>query len=305
MRKDVLGWSRSCRAYQSSKVARHTKPPVVPISVPAARFSHVHVDLVGPFAPDRGFTHLLTIIDRMTRWPEAVPIANTTAEVVVQAFLGAWVSRFGVPETVLSDRGAQFTSEVWRKSLTWLGIDVSVTTSYHLQANGLVQRFHRTLKNALRCAVRTSKSWSRSLPWVLLGLRHALKIDTATSTAEVVYGAPFRVPGLCFQSSQSSTVSEQLELARANVASFTPQSLDLRRFKISPFIAKELRTAEYVYVRDDRLGKPSLAPKYSGPFKVLAKEWDNHTFLLDLGKKEDVVSLSRLKAASLLPEEAT
>ena len=192
MRRDVLGWSRSCQSCQASKVAVHTKPEVIPIPVPNARFSHIHVDLVGPFSPDRGFLHLLTIVDRTTRWPEAIPIAttHTTTETVLRAFVDGWIACFGVPATVTTDRGAQFTSEAWRASLGRLGIAVSATTSYHPQANGLVERFHRMLKNALRCAVRTSASWTRSLPWVLLGLRNAPKIDTSTSTAEVVFGVP-------------------------------------------------------------------------------------------------------------------
>ena len=94
----------------------------------------------------------------------------------------------------------------------------------------------------------------------------APKLETSTSVAEVVFGLPLRIPGLCFQSEQSrpSTVEEQLSLARANVANFSPQTLDLRRFKSSPFIAKSLRTASYVYVRDDRLGKSSLASRVHG-----------------------------------------
>ena len=65
---------------------------------------------------------------------------------------------------------------------------------------------------------------------------------------------------------------------------------------------KSLRTAEHVYVRDGRLGKASLEPKYTGPFRVIRKDLDNNTFLLDMGKKEDAVSLSRLKAASVQEE---
>ena len=57
-------------------------------------------------------------------------------------------------------------------------------------------------------------------------------------------------------------------------------------------------------MRDDRLRKPSLAPKYTNPFKVKRKDWDNNTFLLDLGKREDSVSLTRLKAASIPTEVA-
>ena len=306
MRRDVLQWAKECQTCGTCKVAVHTKPPILPIPVPKSRFEHVHVDLVGPFTPDRGYRYLLTVIDRTTRWPEAIPIAEATSETVLQAFLDHWIGRFGIPITVTSDRGVQFTSEAWKKALGGLGINVSSTTSYHLQSNGVVERFHRTLKNSLRCAVKASKSWTRSLPWVLLGIRNAPRSDSATSTAEVVFGTPLRVPGLCFQTEQArrKTAAEELESARHNVASFMPTSLDLRRFKDSPFIAKALRTTDFVYIRDDRLGKPSLAPKYMGPYRVVSKDWQNNTFRLDFGKKQDDVSLSRLKAAAS-SEEAT
>ena len=118
MRRDVLTWAR-----QASKVTRHTTPPVRPIEVPAERFTHVHVNIVGPFPPDRGNRYLLTMVDRTTRWPEAVPLANTSADMLLEAFLTSWVARFGVPYTVTSDRGAQFTSAVWQAALSKLGIN--------------------------------------------------------------------------------------------------------------------------------------------------------------------------------------
>ena len=140
----------------------------------------------------------------------------------------------------------------------------------------------------------------------MLVLRNALKLDTGASTAEAVFGAPLRVPGLCFQDGQSRgrSASEDLELARTNAKTFSPESLDLRRFKMSPFVAKTLRTATFVYVRDNRLGKPSLALRYVSPYRVVKKNWDNNTFHVDLGHPEDVISLERLKAATI-PEEAT
>ena len=86
-------------------------------------------------------------------------------------------------------------------------------------------------------------------------------------------------------------------MARSNVSALSPTSLDLSKFGSSPFIVKSLRTAEFVYVRDDCLGKASLISKYTGPYRVVTKNWDHNTFTLDLGRKADVVSLSRLKAA--------
>ena len=199
MRRDALRWAGQCETCATSKIERHTNPPVMLIPAPSERFSQVHVDIVGPFSPDEGFRYLLTMVYRTTRWPEAAPLADTTADTVLQAFLGNWVARFGIPNTVVTDRGAHFTSETWRKALAQLGVKVTTTTAYHPQTNGIVERFHRTLKAALRCAVKASQWWMRLLPWVMLGLRNAPKLDTSTSTAEVVYGTPPRIPGMCFQ----------------------------------------------------------------------------------------------------------
>ena len=292
MRRDILKWARQCTACAASKVARHASPPIQSIPVPVERFSHVQVDIVGPFSQEQGCQYILTMMDRTTCWPEATPIGDATAETVLQAFLSTWVAHFRVPSTVTSDRGAQFTSAVWQAALARLGIKIAATTAYHPQANGLVERFHRTLKDALRCSVLTSKSWIRSLPWVLLGIRNAPKLDTSTSAAEVVFGVPLRVPGACFQGDKAHQPSggEQLHLSRTNAEAFTPDSLDRKRFKSSPFVAKTLRLAKFVFVRDDRLGKTSLAPRYLGPFKVIERDWENNTFRVDMGKKEDCVN---------------
>ncbi len=51
--------------------------------------------------------------DRSTRWLEAVPLCNMEASTCTDAFIANWVARFGVPATVTTDRGAQFTSSLW------------------------------------------------------------------------------------------------------------------------------------------------------------------------------------------------
>jgi len=121
------------------------------MAIPGARFSHVHVDIVGPISPSRdGYTHLLTIIDRSTRWPEAVLLKETTTEAVLDAFVATWVARFGVPAIITTDRGAQFTSGTWASWCEQYGIQHNLTTAFHPQANGMVERLHRQLKDALR-----------------------------------------------------------------------------------------------------------------------------------------------------------
>ena len=179
---------------QASKIQRHYRAPVEAIPVPPRRFTHVHVDIVGPLPTSRGYTYLLTILNRTTRWPEAVPLQDITAASCARAFMTGWVARFGVPLQMTSDRGRQFISSLWSEMARSLGTQLHRTTSYHPQANGMVERFHRSLKASLRARLHDG-NWIDELPWVLLGLRTATKEDLQTSPAEMVFGDSPLLPG--------------------------------------------------------------------------------------------------------------
>jgi transposase InsO family protein len=75
-----------------------------------------------------------------------------------------------------------------------LGISTSTTTSFHPQSNGMVERFHRSLKSSLRARLAGS-DWFSHLPLVLLGLRATPKDDTGLSVSEAVYSSPLTLPG--------------------------------------------------------------------------------------------------------------
>ena len=141
----------------------------------------------GPLRTSRGYTYLLTILDCTTRWPEVVPLQDITAASCARAFMTGWVARFGVPLQMTSDRGRQFISSLWSEMVRSLGTQLHRTTSYHHQANGKVERFHRSLKASLRARLHDG-NWIDELPWVLLGLRTATKEDLQTSPAEMVFG---------------------------------------------------------------------------------------------------------------------
>jgi len=95
---------------------------------------------------------------------------------VAQAFVTGWISRFGVPSTVTTDRGRQFESNLWEKLMQLLGSKRIRTTAYHPISNGLIERFHRQLKAALKSQPDPTQ-WTDALPMVLLGIRTAVKED--------------------------------------------------------------------------------------------------------------------------------
>ncbi|GFW47275.1 transposon Tf2-9 polyprotein [Trichonephila clavipes] len=95
---------------------------------PSQRFDHVHLDLIGPLPPSNGYTYCLTMIDRFSKWPEAQPLKDITAEAV--AFFSSWVSRFGTPAILTTDRGRQFESSLFKALSKLLGVQKCRTTGY-------------------------------------------------------------------------------------------------------------------------------------------------------------------------------
>jgi transposase InsO family protein len=151
MNSDISRWIKDCQFCTRGKVTTQPAAAVQPIAVPQRKFTHINVDLVGPLpvAAD-GSTYLLTVIDRTTHWLEATPLKSIEARTCADALVASWISRYGVPSHLTTDRGRQFTSELWTALCSRLGISHITTTVYHPQANGMVERAHRQLKDALR-----------------------------------------------------------------------------------------------------------------------------------------------------------
>ena len=160
--------------------------------------------IVGPLPPSND-SHICWPIStcRFTHWPEAIPMADMIATTIVQALLSGWISCYGVPSTITTDRGAQFGSALWTELMKYLGTTHLRTTSYHPQSNGLIERFRCQLKAAL-WAQSTPDSWTESLPLVLLGICTAVKKDLQFSTAELVYVTTLCLPGDFISSSPCS-----------------------------------------------------------------------------------------------------
>ena len=220
--KQIGQWAKTCLECQKSKINRHIRAPLEDFKMPDKRFDHINIDLVGPLPPSQGYNYLLTIVDRFTRWPEAIPLKDISTMSCARAFLSNWVARFGVPLHISSDRGSQFISGLWSAVAELLGTKIHHTTAYHPQANGLVERFHRTMKSAIKARLNDS-NWLDVLPWVLLGIRTAPKEDLTASSAELVYGAPLTVPGdFISDSKDNSCPTTNLRLLRERVGSLAP-----------------------------------------------------------------------------------
>jgi hypothetical protein len=111
MAADITSFCKDCQRCARGKVTTTVHTQIQPKQLPVKRFSHVHIDIVGPLPTSPGgCTHLLTMVDRSTRWAEAVPLVNTSTSSCAATFFNSWVSRFGVPAVLTS--GERVSGEV-------------------------------------------------------------------------------------------------------------------------------------------------------------------------------------------------
>ena len=253
MRKDIRRWCKECHACQSSKIHRHVRAPLTHRLLPSGRFRSLHVDLVGPLPPSEGMTYLFTIIDRFTRWPEAIPLPDSKAKTCAQAMIRHWISRFDLPEDITSDRGARFTSSLWTKLGQVPGVQLHTTTAYHSQANGMIERLHRQLKSSLK-ARTTDPYWIDHLPLAQLGIRVAWREEPGCSLAELVYGSSLRLSGefVDQQNSRNTQPSEDFLRHLQRVMHTSLPTPAIYHSKPSSYVPPTLMQSKFVYVRVDR-----------------------------------------------------
>lgn len=292
MKKDIVEWARACLPCQRSKISRYNRNIPEHIPIPDDRFGHVHIDIVGPLPPSRSFRYCLTIIDRFTRWPEAVPISDITAETVVNAFFACWISRYGAPVTITTDRGSQFESTLFNSLLKFIGCERIRTTSYHPASNGMVKRWHRSLKSSIMCHQTTE--WVDSLPIVLLGLRTSLKEDIKTTCAELVFGTTLRLPGeFLIDYEGNDTQQIYVQRLRTFMRGIRPVPT-AHHSKARLFVHKNLYDCTHVFLKND--AKRSLEHPFEGPYKVIERVSDN-VFKILVNDQAITVSTERLKPA--------
>jgi hypothetical protein len=168
-----------------------------------------------------------------------------------------------------------------------MGILHTMTTAYHPQANGLVERLHRRLKEALKARLAAA-TWPEHLPWVLLGIRSAPRDDSGISAAELVYGVPLCLPGVVIAAPEQPAEYFKQQLQGA-ISAFSPSRVPSQPPRLH---TQQLQTAQFVYVRSPPAA-PSLSPAYRGPYKVI--NTGVKTFKVMVGGREEVISVDRLK----------
>ena len=153
MAQAVALYCSQCMICQQAKLPTPTLAPMtnVPIRGP---WQMLPADILEVPISCQHNRYLLVVMDYFTKWAETVPLRDQTTTSISFAVIKSCCS-FGIPDIVHSDQGKNFESHLFHQVLSAFGIQKSCTTAYHLQEDGMVERFNHSLLQLLRCYVET------------------------------------------------------------------------------------------------------------------------------------------------------
>ena len=160
------------------------------------RWDRVAMDLLDMLvANTRGNRYVLIMVDCFSRWTEACPLPDKTAQSVADAFFSQIVCRFGMPIVIYSDQGREFENRIMQELCILCGSHKTRTTPYHPESDGLVERFNRTLFMLLAMfASKNREDWDDLLPAVMMAYRSSAHESTGFSPFRLMFGEECTLP---------------------------------------------------------------------------------------------------------------
>ncbi|KAM0018968.1 putative nucleotidyltransferase, Ribonuclease H [Helianthus debilis subsp. tardiflorus] len=254
--------------------------------IPQWKWEQISMDFVtGLPRSQRGNDTIWVIVDRLTKSAHFLAIKETDKfSTLAEIYLKEVVSRHGVPTSIISDRDARFTSELWQAMHKSFGSRLDMSTAYHPQTDGQSERTIQTLEDMLRaCVIDFGNSWEKHLPLVEFSYNNSYHTSIKAAPFEALYGRKCRSP-LCWAEVGDSQITgpEHVIDTTERIAQIR-QRMAAARDRQKAYADKgrkplELQVGERVLLKVSpwkgvvRFGKRGkLNPRYVGPFEIIEK----------------------------------
>jgi len=254
--KEVVSKCEPCQKSKSLTIP--TKESTVELKANEL-FEKVYADICGPFQHAKsGRKYILGIIDRFSRYVRLIPIASQDEATLSSKILDEWILKFGAPKELHVDCGKGFDSKKMKSLTTDVGTELHLSSPYHHNTNGLIERRFRTLRECMSATLKQkgTRDWERILPEIEFAMNATCNKSTGKSPAELLFGKKI------FREGWFSKIKPEDRQT-------TPGNNTRRQFKVGDtvLIKKEVRSKG-----DD---------KYDGPFRIVQKIHDRRYLLQD------------------------
>ena len=284
--QDVRKYVKSCGKCQKTGKFEKTVSELHPIPI-VTPWHHVCVDLIKMPTSRSGNNYILTLVDFFSKWPEAVALPSKSAENVAFAMYKIFL-RMGFPSVYSSDQGREFVNSTLKHLVTMTKGSHRISTAYHPESQGLVERFNQTLQNMLikACSIEQD-NWDDYLDEMLFAYRSVPQKSSKMSPFEVMFGRqPDNTDNGTLGDAEDDLISEEEILksitdlknlrdkmqneVRANVCQAQKKQIQQHK-KRSTGTEKPFRVGDKVLLLNarkvNRKGS-KMEPMWSGPYTV-------------------------------------
>jgi hypothetical protein len=187
---DCIHAMRRCEQCQLYANKARAPPALLHPVITAGPFCKWGIDFMTCNPPsNNGHKYIVVAVDYFTKWAEAMPTFNNTADTAAHFFFNHVISRFGVPLQLVSDHGKHFENEIFIELSSRLGFSHEFASPYYPQSNGQVEAVNKVLKTMLQRTVNKHKTnWHHMLFSALWAYRTAVKIATGFTPFHLVHG---------------------------------------------------------------------------------------------------------------------
>ncbi|KAF7770793.1 hypothetical protein Agabi119p4_6767 [Agaricus bisporus var. burnettii] len=294
--KDCKAFCKSCQTCATSKTST-TKPSgeLHSLPIPVRPWQSIGMDFVGPFPEAKGHNYLWVVLCRMTSMVHLIPVHTTmSATDLSWIYVRDIVRLHGLPESIVSDRDSKFTSKWWKELHHILGTDLLMSTSFHPQTDGQVERMNRNIGQIFRSSIsHDQKNWVDKCPLIEFAINSSVAAATKFAPFELNYGfMPSMIRDSKIGDSAHKGVRAFADAALLNIAAAHDAIIEARvaqtwhankrrqtdtRFEIGDLV---FLSTKNLNLPKDRARK--LCPKFIGPYKVLEARPATSNYKLEL-----------------------
>jgi hypothetical protein len=190
--EDVRRFIRNCDICGRSTVWREKQRGLLkPLPVPDRIWSEISIDFIVGLPPtnSNGTTNLMVITDRLSKNVILEPMPKIDAKQTAKTLMKCFIQHHGAPRAIVTDRGSQFTSHLWRHLCRLLRVQQRLSTAWHPQTDGSTERANQEVERYLRIfATYAQDNWDDLLPIAAIALNNKTATATGLSPFFLTHG---------------------------------------------------------------------------------------------------------------------
>ncbi|KAJ4807982.1 polyprotein [Rhynchospora pubera] len=291
MRETIHKYVSGCNTCQQTKGENVKLPGLLqPLPVPEEAWVSISMDFISGLPRSEGKEVIMVIVDRLTKYAHLAALQHPfSASDVARVFLETVYKLHGLPQNIISDRDPIFTSKFWKEIMEKMRVKLKMSTAYHPQTDGQIERVNQCIENYLRSMMLNQpKLWTKWLAmaeyWYNTNFHSALN----TTPFKALYGydppqLPMGTIPRCSVEAVNELMKERhewlqelknsLKKAQERMKKFADQKRSERTFAIGDWVYLKLHPYRQVSLKGSGHERShKLSPKFYGPFEIVDKK---------------------------------